>query len=116
MFQPFLRQALPKATDRLRLGISGLSVSPICLGIVGSPETIGVAYDAGVNFFFLTADLHWPLYEGLRQGLSQLLSRVPSVRDQIVVGVVSYLDQPCSRRCSSTKSSTRSPACSGWIC
>ena len=94
MLRSFLRQALPKATDRLPLGISGLTVSPICLGIVGSPETIGAAYDAGVNFFFLTADLHWPLYEGLRQGLGRLLSRNPSVRDEIVVGVVSYLDQP----------------------
>jgi len=94
MFQPFLRQALPKATDRLQLGISGLTVSAICLGIVESPETIGAAYDAGVNFFFLTADLHWPLYEPSRQGLADLLSRSPSVRDEVVVGVVSYLDQP----------------------
>jgi hypothetical protein len=52
------------------------------------------AFDAGVNFFFLTADLHWPLYEELRQGLELLLARGPSIRDEIVVAVVSYLDEP----------------------
>lgn len=88
------RPLLPKLSDRLKLGTSGLSVSPICLGITESPETVPAAFDAGINFFFLTADLHWPLYEGLRKGLEMLLSRGDSLRDEIVVGVVSYLDQP----------------------
>jgi hypothetical protein len=87
-------RTLPKLTNRLPLGISGLSVSPFCLGITQEPETIPAAFDAGINFFFLTADLHWPLYEGLRRGLELLLDRGGSVRDEIVVGVVSYLDQP----------------------
>jgi hypothetical protein len=94
MLQPAIRPTLPQARDRLRLGRSGLAVSPICLGITESPATVLAAYDAGVNFFFLTADLHWPLYEGLRRGLEQLLARGPAVRDEIVVGVVSYLEQP----------------------
>jgi len=85
---------LPRATDRLPLGASGLSVSPICIGITGDPATISAAFDAGINFFFLTADLHWPLYEKLRRGIEDLLARSPSIRDQIVVAVVSYLDQP----------------------
>lgn len=88
------RSQLPKATDRLLLGSSGLSVSPLCIGMTADPKVIPTAFDAGVNFFFLTADLHWPLYEGLRRGLELLLSRSPSVRDEIVVGVVSYLDEP----------------------
>jgi hypothetical protein len=94
MIQTAAQRTLPRATDRLALGQSGLSVSPICLGITGEPETVPAAFDAGVNFFFITADLHWPLYEGVRRGLEMLLARGPSIRDQIVVGVVSYLDQP----------------------
>jgi hypothetical protein len=88
------RFRLPLPDDRLPLGNSGLSVSPLCLGLVPLPEIVTAAFDFGVNFFFLTADLHWPLYEGLRRGLEQLLARRPSVREDIVVGVVSYLDQP----------------------
>ena len=68
------RAALPRLTDRLALGESGLRVSPVCLGIVESPEVVPAAFDAGVNFFFVTADLHWPLYERTRRGL-ELLTR-----------------------------------------
>jgi len=88
------RRKLPTARDRRPLGVSGLTVSPICIGLTGSPDVIPAAYDRGVNFFFLTADLHWPLYEGLRQGLMQLLARGGGVRDDIVVALVSYLDEP----------------------
>ena len=88
------RTRLPLATDRLPLGLSGLMVSPLCLGITGDPAVVPAAFDAGVNFFFLTADLHWPLYEGLRRGLGLLLARSPSVRDRVVVAAVSYLDEP----------------------
>jgi hypothetical protein len=52
------------------------------------------AFDAGVNFFFVTGDLHWPLYDPVRKGLEMLFDRGASVRDQVVVGVVSYLDGP----------------------
>jgi hypothetical protein len=52
------------------------------------------AFDAGINFFFLSVDMHWPLYEGTRRGLEALLARGGCVRDEIVVGVVSYLEQP----------------------
>jgi hypothetical protein len=69
-------------------------VSPFCLGIVNDPRAVGAAFDAGINFFFLTADLHWPLYENLRRGLDDLIARSPSVRDEIVVAVVSYVQQP----------------------
>jgi len=88
------RTHLPHFTDRLALGGEGLAVSPFCLGLVGAPETIGTAFDAGINFFFLTADMHWPLYEDARRGLEQLLARGHDVRDQIVVAAVCYPTQP----------------------
>jgi hypothetical protein len=47
-----------------------------------------------VNFFFLSADMHWPLYEALRQGLRQLLRSSPKARKRIVVAAVSYVTQP----------------------
>lgn len=89
-----LRKKLPTAGERLWLGRSGLQVSPICLGLTESPETVIAAYEEGVNFFFVTADLHWPLYEGVRKGLAKLLEGNTSRRQEIVVGVVSYLDNP----------------------
>lgn len=91
---PAARRILPKATDRLRLGRSGLLVSPICIGLTRDPDTILAAFDAGVNFFFLTGDLHWPIYDATREGLQRLLARGPQIRDQIVVTATSYLDMP----------------------
>jgi hypothetical protein len=88
------RTRLPRFTDRLALGREGLAVSPFCPGIVRMPETIGAAFDAGINFFFLTADMHWPLYGNTRRGLRQLLARGRGVRDQIVVAAVCYPTQP----------------------
>jgi|KBSSwiStaDraftv2_1062776.scaffolds.fasta_scaffold05768_13 hypothetical protein len=81
-------------TDRLSLGETGLLVSPFCLGMVRSDETASAAFDAGINFFFLSADLHWPGYELARRGLAKLLARGPKIRDQIVVAIVSYVTQP----------------------
>ena len=89
-----VRKTLPQPTDRIMLGNTGLRVSPVCMGMTGSPETVIAAFEEGVNFFFVTADLHWPLYDGVRKGLAKLLAGSPSRRDQIVVGVVSYLDNP----------------------
>jgi hypothetical protein len=88
------RAVLPKLTDRYALGPHGLEVSPICLGMTDDPDTIGAAFDAGVNFFFLTADMHWPLYESTRRGLIDLLRRSPRVRDEIAVAVTAYVAQP----------------------
>jgi hypothetical protein len=85
---------LPRPTDRLPLGSSGLEVSPICIGYVDEPETIPAAYEAGINFFFVTADMHWPLYEATRRGLQLLLDGKPAARDSIVIGVVAYVTQP----------------------
>ena len=87
------RDRLPQARDRLELGRRGLVVSPVCVGMTRDPRTIPAAFEAGVNFFFVTADMHWPLYEATRRGLAMLLER-PSVRDDVVVAVVSYATQP----------------------
>ena len=88
-------KSLPKLTDRLPLGVrkETVGVSPYCLGIVSDPKAIPAAFDAGINFFFVTADMHWPLYEGTRKGLEMLFRR-KGVRDRVVVGVVSYVTQP----------------------
>jgi hypothetical protein len=88
------RIQLPRPRERRRLGNSALFVSPICIGISGSPETVEAAYEAGVNFFFLSSDLHWPLYDATRRGLTNLLASGRAKRDDIVVAVCSYLDQP----------------------
>lgn len=88
------RERLPRFADRLALGDGGLRVSPFCLGMVGDPRTVVAAYDAGVNFFFVTADMHWPLYEGTRRGLEMLFARSPSAREDVVVAGVSYVTQP----------------------
>jgi hypothetical protein len=90
--KPGRRRPLPALTDRLRL--AGVRVSPICLGIVKDPRVVCDAFDAGINFFFVTADMHWPMYEHTRRGLELLLARRGSVRDDVVVGVVSYVAQP----------------------
>src|SRR5262245_54155501 len=57
------RQQLPQFRDRLVLGEQGLRVSPYCLGMIRDPETVGAAFEAGINFFFVSADMHWPLYQ-----------------------------------------------------
>jgi hypothetical protein len=88
------RTALPKLTDRLTIGETDLQVSPFCLGMVRSEDTASAAFDAGINFFFLSSDLHWPLYETARRGLEKLLARGPDIRKQVVVALVSYVTQP----------------------
>lgn len=88
------RTELPRLSDRLPLGRTGATVSPLCLGKVRDPDTICAAFDAGINFFFLTADLHWPLYEASRRGLERLLARGRGIRDEVVVAVASYVTQP----------------------
>lgn len=76
------------------MGRRGLQVSPICLGITDSPATVEAAFEAGVNFFFISADLHWPLYEATRRGLERLLKGNRKRRDEIVVGIASYFEEP----------------------
>jgi hypothetical protein len=62
--------------------------------MVSDPGTVAAAFDAGINFFFVTADMHWPVYEELRRGLRQLLARGHAIREQIVIAAVCYPTQP----------------------
>ena len=86
------RTCLPSPTDRLPIG--GCLASPLALGIVREPATVIEAFDRGINTFFLTGDLHWPLYEGLRKGLEMLFARGGGIRDEVVVCAASYATQP----------------------
>jgi hypothetical protein len=83
-----------RITDRRPLGMSGRLVSRVCLGTAGTEATVCAAFDAGINFFFVTTDMHWPEYEATRRGLTALLQRRRSMRDDIVVAAVCYLTQP----------------------
>lgn len=91
--QSVQRRTLPRFTDRISIG-RGLRVSPFCLGLTSSPDVVISAFERGVNFFFLTADMHWPLYESTRRGVAQLFARGGGIREQIVVAGVCYPTQP----------------------
>jgi len=90
-----LRPRLPQPNDRLPIG-NGLTVSPICIGAVPHPEILEAAFANGINFFLVSLDLHWPLYEHTRAGIARLL-RSGVRRDDFVVALVSYLDEPLFR-------------------
>jgi len=75
-------------------GASKLEVSPLCIGIVDDPDTVIAAWDLGVNFFFLTADMHWPVYERLREGLRRLAKARPAALDEAVIACTAYVAQP----------------------
>lgn len=89
-----MARRLPQPTDRIRLADTQVSVSPFCIGRVTSPRTIAAAFEAGINHFFLTADMHWPVYEQSRVGLRRLLASRRGVRDDVVVSVACYVTQP----------------------
>jgi eukaryotic-like serine/threonine-protein kinase len=57
-------------------------------------RSVAFSPDGGLNFFLVTADMHWPLYEHTRRGLADLLARGRGVRDQVVVAGVCYPTQP----------------------
>lgn len=81
-----------KFSDRLTLGPKPLQVSPVCIGLVPYPEFVLEAFEAGINFFFVTADMHWPAYEDLRKGLT-LLFKQGVHRDEVAVAGTAYVAQ-----------------------
>lgn len=85
------KSSLPRFTDRLPLG-SSLHVSPICLG-ASDVSVVEEAFARGINFFFLSVDLHWHIYEGLRVGIRRLLQKNPAARREMVILAVSYTTQ-----------------------
>jgi hypothetical protein len=86
------KSKLPQFSDRLQLGPNRVQVSPFCLGTT-TEQAVLDAYQLGINFFFVTADMHWPLYEGTRRGLEALM-RKGVLRSAFVVAAVSYVAQP----------------------
>lgn len=88
------RERLPAPSDRYQVGRGAVSLSPLWLGVTSNRRTVCAAFDAGINAFFVSADMHWPLYEETRLGLEMLLRRGSWVRDEIVVGVASYVTPP----------------------
>lgn len=87
------RRQLPRFTQRISLR-GGLSISPFCLGMTTDWRVIPAAFEMGVNFFFISSDLHWPLYEPNRRGLRALLASRRGIRDEVAVAGVTYLSQP----------------------
>ncbi|WP_394835753.1 hypothetical protein LVJ94_02340 [Pendulispora rubella] len=79
--------------SRNLLGADCIPISPFVLGMVGDANVVPAAFDAGINTFFLTADMHWPMYDALRRGLELLFERGRHVREQVCVMAVSYVTQ-----------------------
>lgn len=87
------RRVLPRFTHRLSLG-AGLVVSPFCLGMTDNWRLIPAAFEMGINFFFITTDLHWPRYEASRKGVRALLASRKGIRDEIAIAGACYVAQP----------------------
>jgi hypothetical protein len=86
--------ARTRALDaRIPIG-RNLAVSPVCLGSVAEPKLVEAAFEAGINFFFMSSDMHWPVYDAVRRGLAGLLKAHPSRRGDLVIAAVSYVTQP----------------------
>jgi hypothetical protein len=62
--------------------------------MVGDWRLIPAAYEMGLNFFFVTTDMHWPLYEHTRKGLEALFAMKGVDRDELVVAGTCYPTQP----------------------
>jgi hypothetical protein len=61
--------------------------------MVADRATIAAAAAAGSNFFFITTDMHWPMYDETRRGLGELLASGTPRRD-LVVAATCYVAQP----------------------
>ena len=51
MMRPPAFVTWPSLGNRLRLGVAGLEVSPVCIGMVKEPEVVQAAFEKGINFF-----------------------------------------------------------------
>lgn len=78
------------------LGRTGLKVSPLGIG-AGSgiaSEDLRYAFDRGINYFFYSSDLHQFSYRHSAQALKDLCAAGSSVRDQVVLATVTYINNP----------------------
>lgn len=57
-------------------------------------KLIPAAFDMGINFFFVSTDMHWPHYEASRRGLKALFASRKRIRDEVVIAGVCYPTQP----------------------
>jgi len=81
---------------RRQLGKTGLQVSPLGLGGGNgiSSEDVLYAFDQGINYFFFSSDLHHMAYQRSAEAIRKLCGRGSSVRDEVVLATVSYLNDP----------------------
>ena len=68
-------------------------MSPLCLGMTENWKLIPSAFDMGINFFFITTDMHWPAYEANRKGLKALFARRKAIRGEVVIAAACYPTQ-----------------------
>ena len=83
------RTEFPRASDRIPVG--DLHASPLCLGAVDHADAVERAFCQGINFFFVSCDLHWPAYRETKAGLRRLLRRRASRRADVCVAVTTYV-------------------------
>jgi aryl-alcohol dehydrogenase-like predicted oxidoreductase len=76
-----------------KLGKTDLTVSCLALGGGGhiASEDTMYAFDKGINYFFYSSDLHHYLYSSMAPTLRQLCGLGSSVREQVVLGLVTYM-------------------------
>lgn len=78
------------------LGKTGLRVSP--LGIGGGcgigDRDLRYAFERGINYFFFSSDLHHCTYRRSARAIQELCGAGSSVRDQVVLATVSYVNDP----------------------
>jgi predicted aldo/keto reductase-like oxidoreductase len=82
--------------SRRQLGKTGLQVSPLGIGGGNSIESQDLlyAFERGINYFFFSSDLHHANYQHSTEALRTLCGKGSSVRDQVVLATVSYVDDP----------------------
>lgn len=89
------RDVLPTFRDRSRIRGIDVPVGHFILGPARDPRVVTEAYERGINAFLVTSDLHWPAFEGTREGLRRLFER-PGARESVVVIAISYMTLPGS--------------------
>src|SRR5437660_4830187 len=79
-----------------QLGKTDLRVSPLGIGGGnGIPAAdLLYAFERGINYFFFSSDLHHFEYSRSASALRQLCASGSSLRDQVVLATVSYINDP----------------------
>jgi aryl-alcohol dehydrogenase-like predicted oxidoreductase len=82
--------------SRRQLGKTALQVSPLGIGGGNGLESRDLlyAFERGINYFFFSSDLHHVNYQRSAEALRTLCGKGSSVRDQVVLATVSYMDDP----------------------